>query len=49
MWHMLKSFHILTCICDVIVPGQATDPTNEEDRWDCIQGFYQLVNQDADG
>uniref|UniRef100_A0AAQ5ZJI1 Golgi associated, gamma adaptin ear containing, ARF binding protein 2 n=1 Tax=Amphiprion ocellaris TaxID=80972 RepID=A0AAQ5ZJI1_AMPOC len=28
---------------------QATDPNNQEDRWDCIQGFYQLVNQDADG
>uniref|UniRef100_A0AAQ5XCQ0 Golgi-associated, gamma adaptin ear containing, ARF binding protein 2 n=1 Tax=Amphiprion ocellaris TaxID=80972 RepID=A0AAQ5XCQ0_AMPOC len=29
--------------------NQATDPNNQEDRWDCIQGFYQLVNQDADG
>uniref|UniRef100_A0AAQ5XXC2 Golgi associated, gamma adaptin ear containing, ARF binding protein 2 n=1 Tax=Amphiprion ocellaris TaxID=80972 RepID=A0AAQ5XXC2_AMPOC len=31
------------------VSDQATDPNNQEDRWDCIQGFYQLVNQDADG
>uniref|UniRef100_A0A1A7XL81 Golgi-associated, gamma adaptin ear containing, ARF binding protein 2 n=1 Tax=Iconisemion striatum TaxID=60296 RepID=A0A1A7XL81_9TELE len=29
--------------------NKATDPNNEEDRWDCIQGFYQLVNQEADG
>uniref|UniRef100_UPI003AAC6D1B ADP-ribosylation factor-binding protein GGA2-like n=1 Tax=Centroberyx gerrardi TaxID=166262 RepID=UPI003AAC6D1B len=29
--------------------NQATDPTNQEDRWDCIQAFYQLVNQEADG
>ncbi|KAM9315247.1 ADP-ribosylation factor-binding protein GGA2-like isoform 2-T2 [Pholidichthys leucotaenia] len=29
--------------------NQATDPNNEEDRWDCIQGFYQLVNQETDG
>uniref|UniRef100_A0A672GC23 ADP-ribosylation factor-binding protein GGA3-like n=1 Tax=Salarias fasciatus TaxID=181472 RepID=A0A672GC23_SALFA len=28
---------------------QATDPINEEDRWDCIQGFYELVNQESDG
>ncbi|XP_047189809.1 ADP-ribosylation factor-binding protein GGA3-like isoform X1 [Scophthalmus maximus] len=28
---------------------QATDPNNEGDRWDCIQGFYQLVNQETDG
>lgn len=28
---------------------QATDPNNQEDRWDCIQSFYQLVNQEADG
>ncbi|XP_044043974.1 ADP-ribosylation factor-binding protein GGA1-like [Siniperca chuatsi] len=28
---------------------QATDPNNQEDRWDCIQRFYQLVNQEADG
>ncbi|XP_061888612.1 ADP-ribosylation factor-binding protein GGA3-like isoform X2 [Entelurus aequoreus] len=27
----------------------ATDPRNQEDRWDCIQGFYQLVNKEADG
>uniref|UniRef100_A0A671TNN6 ADP-ribosylation factor-binding protein GGA3-like n=1 Tax=Sparus aurata TaxID=8175 RepID=A0A671TNN6_SPAAU len=27
----------------------ATDPNNQEDRWDCIQGFYELVNQEADG
>uniref|UniRef100_A0A671TNM2 ADP-ribosylation factor-binding protein GGA3-like n=1 Tax=Sparus aurata TaxID=8175 RepID=A0A671TNM2_SPAAU len=29
--------------------SQATDPNNQEDRWDCIQGFYELVNQEADG
>ncbi|XP_069024477.1 ADP-ribosylation factor-binding protein GGA1-like isoform X1 [Embiotoca jacksoni] len=29
--------------------NQATDPNNHEDRWDCIQGFYQLVNQETDG
>ncbi|XP_022073874.2 ADP-ribosylation factor-binding protein GGA3-like [Acanthochromis polyacanthus] len=29
--------------------NQATDPNNQEDRWDCIQGFYQLVNKDTDG
>ncbi|KAM3864617.1 ADP-ribosylation factor-binding protein GGA2-like [Diretmus argenteus] len=29
--------------------NQATNPTNQEDRWDCIQGFYQLVNQETDG
>ncbi|XP_029003733.1 ADP-ribosylation factor-binding protein GGA3 [Betta splendens] len=29
--------------------NQATDPNNQEDRWDCIQGFYQLVNKQADG
>ncbi|CAB1454990.1 unnamed protein product [Pleuronectes platessa] len=29
--------------------NQATDPENQGDRWDCIQGFYQLVNQEADG
>ncbi|XP_068444786.1 ADP-ribosylation factor-binding protein GGA1-like isoform X2 [Clinocottus analis] len=29
--------------------NQATDPNNQEDRWDCIQGFYQLVDQETDG
>ncbi|XP_045903594.1 ADP-ribosylation factor-binding protein GGA3-like [Micropterus dolomieu] len=29
--------------------SQATDPKNQEDRWDCIQGFYQLVNEETDG
>uniref|UniRef100_G3Q7F4 Golgi-associated, gamma adaptin ear containing, ARF binding protein 2 n=1 Tax=Gasterosteus aculeatus aculeatus TaxID=481459 RepID=G3Q7F4_GASAC len=29
--------------------NQATDPNNQEDRWDCIQGFYQLVDQEAGG
>uniref|UniRef100_A0A3Q3EZ85 ADP-ribosylation factor-binding protein GGA3-like n=1 Tax=Labrus bergylta TaxID=56723 RepID=A0A3Q3EZ85_9LABR len=28
---------------------QATDPKNQEDRWDCIQGFYELVNKETDG
>ncbi|XP_076583912.1 ADP-ribosylation factor-binding protein GGA1-like isoform X2 [Chaetodon auriga] len=29
--------------------SQATDPNNQEDRWDCIQSFYELTNQEADG
>ncbi|XP_037327859.2 ADP-ribosylation factor-binding protein GGA3-like [Pungitius pungitius] len=29
--------------------NQATDPNNQEDRWDCIQGFYQLVDREPDG
>ncbi|XP_042340544.1 ADP-ribosylation factor-binding protein GGA3-like [Plectropomus leopardus] len=29
--------------------NQATDSNNQGDRWDCIQGFYQLVNQETDG
>ncbi|XP_041640249.1 ADP-ribosylation factor-binding protein GGA1-like isoform X1 [Cheilinus undulatus] len=29
--------------------SQATDPHNQEDRWDCIQGFYELVNKETDG
>ncbi|XP_034043636.1 ADP-ribosylation factor-binding protein GGA1-like [Thalassophryne amazonica] len=29
--------------------NEATDPNNEEERWDCIQGFYELVNQETDG
>ncbi|XP_060910671.1 ADP-ribosylation factor-binding protein GGA3-like isoform X1 [Labrus mixtus] len=29
--------------------SQATDPNNQEDRWDCIQGFYELVNKETDG
>ncbi|XP_008296602.1 ADP-ribosylation factor-binding protein GGA3-like [Stegastes partitus] len=29
--------------------NQATNPNNEEDRWDCIQAFYLLVNQETDG
>uniref|UniRef100_A0A665T8H7 ADP-ribosylation factor-binding protein GGA3-like n=1 Tax=Echeneis naucrates TaxID=173247 RepID=A0A665T8H7_ECHNA len=33
----------------LFVPDQATNPNNQEDRWDCIQGFYQLVNQETDG
>lgn len=31
------------------VSDQATDPNNEAERWDCIQGFYELVNQETDG
>ncbi|XP_061685525.1 ADP-ribosylation factor-binding protein GGA3-like isoform X2 [Syngnathoides biaculeatus] len=27
----------------------STDPNNQEDRWDCIQAFFQLVNKEADG
>uniref|UniRef100_A0A3Q2UFN1 ADP-ribosylation factor-binding protein GGA3 n=1 Tax=Fundulus heteroclitus TaxID=8078 RepID=A0A3Q2UFN1_FUNHE len=27
----------------------ATDPNNQEDRWDCIEAFYKLVTQEADG
>lgn len=33
----------------VLLVDQATDPDNLDDRWDCIQDFYQLVNQEADG
>ncbi|XP_059902359.1 ADP-ribosylation factor-binding protein GGA3-like isoform X2 [Gadus macrocephalus] len=29
--------------------NKATDPNNMDDRWDCIQEFYQLVNQETDG
>lgn len=29
--------------------NQATDSNNQEDRWDCIQGFYELVNQETNG
>uniref|UniRef100_A0A4W5L2Z6 Uncharacterized protein n=1 Tax=Hucho hucho TaxID=62062 RepID=A0A4W5L2Z6_9TELE len=29
--------------------NKATDPSNSEDRWDCMQGFYEQVNQEADG
>uniref|UniRef100_A0A8C2WJ53 Uncharacterized protein n=1 Tax=Cyclopterus lumpus TaxID=8103 RepID=A0A8C2WJ53_CYCLU len=29
--------------------NRATDPNNQEDRWDCIQGFCQLVDQETDG
>ncbi|KAM6939482.1 ADP-ribosylation factor-binding protein GGA1-like [Xenentodon cancila] len=29
--------------------NKAADPNNQADRWDCIQGFYQLVNKDTDG
>ncbi|CAJ1053987.1 ADP-ribosylation factor-binding protein GGA2-like [Xyrichtys novacula] len=29
--------------------SQATDPNNQEDRWDCIQAFYELVNKETDG
>lgn len=29
--------------------NKATDPSNSEDRWDSIQGFYDQVNQEADG
>ncbi|CAG5928753.1 unnamed protein product [Menidia menidia] len=29
--------------------NKATDPNNQVDQWDSIQGFYQLVNQDTNG
>ncbi|XP_056136349.1 ADP-ribosylation factor-binding protein GGA3-like [Lampris incognitus] len=29
--------------------NKATDPANQEDRWDFIQGFYELVKERADG
>ncbi|CAL8331840.1 unnamed protein product [Merluccius merluccius] len=29
--------------------NKATDPSNVEDRWDCVQQFTQLVQQQADG
>lgn len=38
-----------SCFSGVFVPDQATNPNNGEERWDCIQGFYQLVNQETDG
>ncbi|XP_077426083.1 ADP-ribosylation factor-binding protein GGA2-like isoform X2 [Vanacampus margaritifer] len=28
---------------------QATDPNNQDDRWDCIQAFFELINKEADG
>lgn len=32
-----------------LLVDQATDPNNLDDRWDYIQDFYQLVNQETDG
>ncbi|XP_061536175.1 ADP-ribosylation factor-binding protein GGA3-like isoform X1 [Phycodurus eques] len=29
--------------------NRSTDPNNPEDRWDCIQAFFQLVNKEAAG
>ncbi|KAL1005123.1 hypothetical protein UPYG_G00054850 [Umbra pygmaea] len=29
--------------------NKATDPSNGDDRWDCIQGFYELINMMDDG
>ncbi|XP_077462174.1 nondiscriminating glutamyl-tRNA synthetase EARS2, mitochondrial isoform X4 [Stigmatopora argus] len=29
--------------------NQATDPNNQEDRWDCIQDFFQLVDKETHG
>ncbi|XP_057700629.1 ADP-ribosylation factor-binding protein GGA3-like isoform X1 [Corythoichthys intestinalis] len=29
--------------------NRATDPNNQEDRWDCIQAFFQLVNKEDKG
>ncbi|XP_010866477.3 ADP-ribosylation factor-binding protein GGA2 isoform X2 [Esox lucius] len=29
--------------------NKATDPANSEDKWDCIQGFYEQVNLTDDG
>ncbi|XP_034543810.1 ADP-ribosylation factor-binding protein GGA2-like [Notolabrus celidotus] len=29
--------------------SQATDPNNKEERWGCIQSFYELVNKETDG
>ncbi|KAM6972431.1 ADP-ribosylation factor-binding protein GGA2-like [Aplochiton taeniatus] len=29
--------------------NKATDPSNPEERWDYIQAFYQLVNQETEG
>ncbi|MED6278424.1 hypothetical protein CHARACLAT_023602, partial [Characodon lateralis] len=28
---------------------KSTDPNNQEDRWDCIEGFYKLVIQETEG
>lgn len=33
----------------VLLVDQATDPNNVDDRWDYIQDFCQLVNQETDG
>uniref|UniRef100_A0A8C6L0F0 Golgi associated, gamma adaptin ear containing, ARF binding protein 2 n=1 Tax=Nothobranchius furzeri TaxID=105023 RepID=A0A8C6L0F0_NOTFU len=43
------TFYFTFVFVSLIASDKATDPNNEEDRWDCIQGFYQLVNQEADG
>ncbi|XP_063056046.1 ADP-ribosylation factor-binding protein GGA2-like isoform X2 [Engraulis encrasicolus] len=29
--------------------NKVTDPSNSEERWDCIQGFYELVNSEPEG
>ncbi|KAJ8364096.1 hypothetical protein SKAU_G00129270 [Synaphobranchus kaupii] len=29
--------------------NKATDPMNPDDRWDCIQGFYEQVNKELEG
>ncbi|XP_061089202.1 ADP-ribosylation factor-binding protein GGA3-like [Conger conger] len=29
--------------------NKATDPSNTADRWDCIQGFYEQVNNELEG
>ncbi|TNN40066.1 hypothetical protein EYF80_049761 [Liparis tanakae] len=41
--------HFIDIINIICLEYRATDPNNQEDRWDCIQGFCQLVDQEADG
>ncbi|XP_051941172.1 ADP-ribosylation factor-binding protein GGA3-like isoform X3 [Hippocampus zosterae] len=51
----IKKFKILiniTRLCEIrphFNSNRATDPTNQEDKWDCIQAFFQSVNQETDG
>uniref|UniRef100_W5M8Y4 Golgi associated, gamma adaptin ear containing, ARF binding protein 2 n=1 Tax=Lepisosteus oculatus TaxID=7918 RepID=W5M8Y4_LEPOC len=29
--------------------NKATNPSNERERWDCIQGFYESINKELEG
>uniref|UniRef100_A0A3Q0T6N3 VHS domain-containing protein n=1 Tax=Amphilophus citrinellus TaxID=61819 RepID=A0A3Q0T6N3_AMPCI len=48
-FHSKSLFLSLIHFGDLIISDQATDPNNQEDRWDCIQGFYELINQETNG